>query len=64
VSREKEEFRFEGMKCTVLFSLYLSLLLRERCRFNERSLAIPQAMFVMVSQCVRDSRESMHRVCS
>ena len=49
MSREKEEFRFEGMKCSILFSLYFSLLLREKCRFNERSLAIPEAMFVMVS---------------
>jgi hypothetical protein len=62
---KKKEFRFEEGKCTVLFYLYFSLLLRERerekYRFNERSWAIPQAMFVMVSQCVRDVRESVHR---
>jgi hypothetical protein len=60
---KKKEFRFDERKCTVLFYLYLSLLLRERerCGFNERSWAVPKAMIVMVSQCVRGVRESVHR---
>jgi hypothetical protein len=61
---KKKEFRFEETICTVLFYLYLSLFLRERSRFNERSWAFPQAMFFMVSQCVRDVREIVHRRCS